>query len=964
VLFDTLGGAGTYMVRLEVTDGTCSNNYEEEIIIYAEPPVPSFTVTSSGSLCTNNELTLTNTTDETGYDDVLTYQWVIDGEVASQKDTVYTFTESGEKTITLQSFLPGCSSAITEQNITIVDGPLVSFTYSNNCFEEAIVFTSEVEGTGITGYSWDFGDGTGSSTDANPTYTYLATGDYTVSLTVTNDAGCETEYSELLTVSDTPAADFSVDVTTENLPTRFYGEDLTHSGDSVETWLWNVEGAEFGEDTIEYTFTAPGDYLVSLDVTTYQGCAFTVSKTVTINAASEPTSLFSSVDEACIDEQVTFVNESANAASYEWDFCSEDILVTPLTSELESLALTNQPFEIEVVEDNGSWYGFITNRNSNTLLRLDFGADLLSDPTEVDLGDFGELLDGPSGIGLLQVGTVWYGITGNLDDGLIHLLTFGDGIDQSPTIANISVTGITTTDGVELINDNGSYKAIILSGANLHILDFGSDITSAPTQSTVSISGATRLWDISLIREGGSWYAILDAFTSGKLFHLDFGATITSTFTVTQIDMSGITFNSPTDLNLVRSGSDVYGLVNLRSGNLVRLNFGPDVEDLTPSIEVLSGLNLGNDLAGQSLVSKDGSLIVFTTDFIANSVSRLVFEDSCSVSGLFSTQEMPDPISFTEAGSYEVSLTAIHENGTKDISTKLIVVNDQMAPDASFSIDDSRCITNANTFTPSILGLTSYSWDFNGDGIEDSDAESPQVLFDTLGGAGTYMVRLEVTDGTCSNNYEEEIIIYAEPPVPGFNVSASRYCIGADIDFSNITDDASYTGPLTYAWEFVDDATSTIVGTSNEENPSFAFTTSGSKTIILTSSIPGCEDQTQQTITINPSPTANFSANSVCQNESMQFTNTSTDAISYLWDFGDGFTSTDENPSHIFTEAGNYLVDLTAANEDGCDQTTTIEVAVSDNPQVNFDFEIPCDSDNGVTFTDLSTVSNADLVSW
>lgn len=96
----------------------------------------------------------------------------------------------------------------------------------------------------------------------------------------------------------------------------------------------------------------------------------------------------------------------------------------------------------------------------------------------------------------------------------------------------------------------------------------------------------------------------------------------------------------------------------------------------------------------------------------------------------------------------------------------------------------------------------------------------------------------------------------------------------------------------------------------------------------------------------------------------MQFTNTSEDAVSYLWDFGDGFTSTSENPSHIYTVAGNYNVTLTSMNSDGCEDAQTVEVAVSEVPSVSFDFEIPCNSDDGVPFTDLSTVTNADVVSW
>ncbi|MEQ9566871.1 MAG: PKD domain-containing protein, partial [Pseudomonadales bacterium] len=97
----------------------------------------------------------------------------------------------------------------------------------------------------------------------------------------------------------------------------------------------------------------------------------------------------------------------------------------------------------------------------------------------------------------------------------------------------------------------------------------------------------------------------------------------------------------------------------------------------------------------------------------------------------------------------------------------------------------------------------------------------------------------------------------------------------------------------------------------------------------------------------------------------MQFTNTSSGVDNtYFWDFTDGFTSTNPNPSHIFSDAGNYFVELTATDGSGCSDTQIIEVAVSDSPQISYDIDIPCTSADGTQFFDLSTVDNADIVSW
>jgi PKD repeat protein len=59
------------------------------------------------------------------------------------------------------------------------------------------------------------------------------------------------------------------------------------------------------------------------------------------------------------------------------------------------------------------------------------------------------------------------------------------------------------------------------------------------------------------------------------------------------------------------------------------------------------------------------------------------------------------------------------------------------------------------------------------------------------------------------------------------------------------------------------------------------------------------------------------------------FTNTSSNATTYSWDFGDGNTSTDPNPLHIYAADGNYTVTLTATNSCGETSTKTLQVNVN-----------------------------------
>ncbi len=81
----------------------------------------------------------------------------------------------------------------------------------------------------------------------------------------------------------------------------------------------------------------------------------------------------------------------------------------------------------------------------------------------------------------------------------------------------------------------------------------------------------------------------------------------------------------------------------------------------------------------------------------------------------------------------------------------------------------------------------------------------------------------------------------------------------------------------------------------------------------------------------NDGPTVGFSAsnNLPATGEIVSFTNSSENATEYLWNFGDGTTSTEENPTHIYQQEGTYLVTLSAANESGCAITVSEELVVS-----------------------------------
>jgi gliding motility-associated-like protein len=81
------------------------------------------------------------------------------------------------------------------------------------------------------------------------------------------------------------------------------------------------------------------------------------------------------------------------------------------------------------------------------------------------------------------------------------------------------------------------------------------------------------------------------------------------------------------------------------------------------------------------------------------------------------------------------------------------------------------------------------------------------------------------------------------------------------------------------------------------------------------------------------------------------FTNNSLGGLNFLWDFGDGFTSTDDNPTHLYTKVGNYTVTLTAFDSTSCNKSdaTSFSIAVSANPAASFTYNPNPPRENMIT---------------
>jgi len=175
-----------------------------------------------------------------------------------------------------------------------------------------------------------------------------------------------------------------------------------------------------------------------------------------------------------------------------------------------------------------------------------------------------------------------------------------------------------------------------------------------------------------------------------------------------------------------------------------------------------------------------------------------------------------------------------------------------------------------------------------------------------------FKVHLGDGTGTASQNIAFDAVKfeYIPAPIAAFTISEEDFCVGESIVFTNTSTNAE-----NYEWTFPGATTTS----STDENPAITYSEAGIYDISLTANGSVESDILEETsyITIHGLPVADFSINSdhvYLPDAIVLFSNLSTDAQNYLWDFGDGNNSTDTNPYHEYTAIGNYTVSLTANN--------------------------------------------------
>lgn len=221
--------------------------------------------------------------------------------------------------------------------------------------------------------------------------------------------------------------------------------------------------------------------------------------------------------------------------------------------------------------------------------------------------------------------------------------------------------------------------------------------------------------------------------------------------------------------------------------------------------------------------------------------------------------------------------------------------------------------------TVSLSNLTtgnwSFQWDF-GDGTGSSSRDPGNHVFS---GYGIFDITLKAYSAQCLDSMTSQIQILPPPPVVAFSPDTSG-CPPLVIPFIN-----SSLYAESYAWDFDDGSV------SSEANPTHTFLESGEYHVTLTATGLSGNAQSEENVLVHELPQASFEPASTepgTTSEEFSFLNHSVNAVSYLWDFGDGSSSQEENPSHVYRASGTFTVTLYATSIEGCLDTLVRESLV------------------------------------
>ncbi len=839
-----------------------------------------------------------------------------DGTTATGSNPLHTYDQPGIYTVTLTIVnTQGCTDS-ESGTIEVFAPPTAQI--GTSITEACAPLTLDLEnlsilgGGPLIGQTWDFGDGR-SSSQSNPSLTYTQAGDYRVSLAVVDANGCAHDTSILIRVNEVPQVDFTADGRRGCAPQSINFQAQVFAAASIQSWNWDFgDGNTSNQENPSHVYTSDGTYDVKLVVVDANGCTDSLTKTQFIRL-SHPQAAFSHLtDGFCPPVRASFEDQSI-----------EDTTLTSWNWNFGDGSTSNQENPVHIYPNSG-----------NYSVRLIVGnvmgcRDTLLKPSLIQVNEGPTASFTPGDTANCTPLSINFASTAQAGDAPIdsYEWDFGNGLTS------------TQVNPVMTFGSPGTYDVSLIVADDAGCRD--------TTQAEVRARALPRV-DFSVSDTLGCAPKTINFFdqsiASGAIvsWFWDFGDGNTSN---AQFPIHTYAANGNYDVSLTIE--DEFGCVQTLSR--------PDYIRLGPP-EVIFSLSPANICPGTE---------VSFTDF-SQTVSDVVAWNWDFGDGNTSTQKNPQN-TYDTPGGYTVSLTISDASGCVTTLTKVDTIEVYSPPVASFNPSEfASCpplnASFANTSSNGSSPILNWEWDLD-DGVS-SVFTNPSRSY---ANPGNYDIRLIVTDGNgCRDTASEQIQVY-EPPRVYFLASDSLGCSPFAVTFQ----DQSNRGDgqlMDWTWSFGDG------NGGNGQFPTHTYSSDGIYDVsLVVEDEYGCRDSLVKNNYIRLShPIADFRVASTqeCPGTNISFIDQSipdTTLTGWLWNFGDGNTSTDRNPVHFYTQGGTYDVSLTVTNILGCSHTFTRsqEVEILDGPQAIFTpSALRGCGPMEVSFVDNSIGNSSPIVAW
>lgn len=869
------------------------------------------------------------------------YKWDLgNGTKSLLKNPAVTYFIPGQYTVTLViSNASGSDSIVQSQYITVYSSPAVNFgsTITSGCYPLPVQFSdSTIAGNGsVSKWEWDFGDGNIDSVQ-NPSHTYRSGGSYNVSLRVTSSYGCIQSITkpDYIVINNGVRADFSNDLPNScKAPVDIHFVNKSQ-GSGVLSYIWDFgDGTTSTEKNPVHQYVKGGSYNLRLIVKNNTGCIDTILKPNAITLGNINAS-FNSPDKICAGVPATITNSSApSPSSVMWYFSDGD--TTSLLNPLKTFDKSGA-YKIKLVANFGACLDSI-EKNIEVLEKplASFAANNISD------------CKAPLPVSFKNTSV----------NGVSYLWNFGDGqtsVEKDPIytyikkgLYNVSLTVTNAAGCTDIIKYD---KFIKITPPLISILDlpvkgcaplthsFKSDVKSTEPVSSYE-------WDFGDGKKSTEAEPQHTFINPGK-YNISLIVKTASGCTDTINYVEGVIAAAKPKSDFISLQNDVCASTAIefkdKSAGTVDLwswNFGDGLISTEKNPQHLyqdTGrfdvtLITSNNGCPDTFVKKDfvhikGPIAKFTfalkcsDPFSRTFTNRSIAAETSSWDfgdGQTSSELSPKHV-FERPGIYTVSLTVTNsQTGCSSTMIKhVIVVNEKAMFVASDTLICKGTPISFNTINLNIDNIILYNWNF-GDGTKINGGSSINHVYNK---SGAYSVMLIIANLLgCRDTLVKTNYIKVDGPTADFKSGSSGTCLNNEIAFI----DNSYSDgihPIT-TWDVDYGDGNALQYSTGLFTHSYLLPGRYDVQLKVTDS-KGCSDtMTLPNGLIISHPTANFTAaDSIsCPAKAISFINNSEGpGLSYLWDFGDGTTSTEIKPVHEYANAGFYNVTLSVKDRYGC----------------------------------------------